>query len=389
MHVTVCLAGHEDVDVDVGEACRSLRALKEAIVEALPQLCAEWFDVSVGGRALDDEGVVSLEPVRLDVAANTRGLSVLTLRDAGHEVSEDGLLEAAEGGDVALCKLYLDAGVPLDCVELSGDTPLHLSCEGEHLEVTTLLLDRGSTAIDAKNGHDWTPLLFSCHRGDLEVVTLLLDRGSTAIDEANVDDNTPLHLSCLGHLELATLLLDRGSTAIDAKNCDGVTPLHLSCRGHLEIATLLLDRGSTAINAKDRRGNTPLHAACGGGHLEMATFLLDRGTAIDAKDRRGATPLHHSCSAGRLALATLLLDRGSTAIDAKDRRGKTPLHGTWRPEVATFLLDRGASVDIEQCAEAGTFGPSPYFQEVLDVLSQRGNNVVPGESAKRRRIGKQ
>ena len=86
MHVTACVAGQEDVDVEVGEACRSLRALKEAIVEALPKLCAEGFDVSVGGRALDDdEGVVSLEDsMRLDVVPNGKA----------------GLLAAAEGGDV-------------------------------------------------------------------------------------------------------------------------------------------------------------------------------------------------------------------------------------------------------------------------------------------------
>ena len=52
MHVTVCLAGQK-VDVEAGEDCRSLQALREAIVEALPQLCVEGF-VSVGGRALDD-----------------------------------------------------------------------------------------------------------------------------------------------------------------------------------------------------------------------------------------------------------------------------------------------------------------------------------------------
>ena len=58
MHVTACLAGQEDV----GEDCRTLQALKESIIKALPQLCVEGFDVSVGGRALDeDEGVVSLE----------------------------------------------------------------------------------------------------------------------------------------------------------------------------------------------------------------------------------------------------------------------------------------------------------------------------------------
>ena len=64
MHVTACLAGQEDVDVEVGEDCRSLQALRQAIVKELPQLCAEGFDVSVGGRALDDEGVVSLEEVQ-------------------------------------------------------------------------------------------------------------------------------------------------------------------------------------------------------------------------------------------------------------------------------------------------------------------------------------
>ena len=90
MHVTACLAGQEDVDVEVGEDCRTLQALKEAVVRALPQLCVEGFDVSVGGRALDDdEGVVSLvESAYLDVVANTRVLSVLALLEAGREVSE-------------------------------------------------------------------------------------------------------------------------------------------------------------------------------------------------------------------------------------------------------------------------------------------------------------
>ena len=61
MHVTACLEGQKE-EVEVGEDCRSLQALKQAVVKALPRLCVEGFDVSVGGRALDDdEGVVSLE----------------------------------------------------------------------------------------------------------------------------------------------------------------------------------------------------------------------------------------------------------------------------------------------------------------------------------------
>ena len=135
MHVTACLAGQK-VEVEVGEECRTLQALKEAIVVALPKLCVEGFDVSVGGRALDDdEGVVSLsEGVCLDVSANTRCLSVLALREAGREVSEDGLLAAVSTGDVPQCTLYLDAGVPIDCVDGGGMTPLHVSCFYGHFE---------------------------------------------------------------------------------------------------------------------------------------------------------------------------------------------------------------------------------------------------------------
>ena len=97
----------------------------------------------------------------LDVSANTRGLGVLALREAGREVSEAGLLRAAAEGDASLCASYLDAGVPIDCVDRDGKTPLHLSCEcdSEHLEIATLLLDRGSTAIDEKGEQKTYPHL--------------------------------------------------------------------------------------------------------------------------------------------------------------------------------------------------------------------------------------
>ena len=270
MHVTACLAGQTE-EVEVGEDCRSLQALKEAIVVALPKLCVEVFDVSIGGRALDDdEGVVSLtEGACLDVVANTRGISVLALREAGREVSEAGLLEAAAEGDEALCALYLDAGVPIDCVA-GGYTPLFHACSDGHLETATLLLDRGSTAIDEKNDGGNAPLHYACRNGHLSIATLLLDRGSTAIDEKNRGGTAPLHYACDdGYLSIVTLLLDRGSTAIDEKDGDGVTPLLNACRGgNSSIATLLLDRGSTAIDDKDD-GRTPLHFACCDGYLSM------------------------------------------------------------------------------------------------------------------------
>ena len=342
MHVTACLAGQKE-EVEVGEDCRSLQALREAIVVALPQLCVEGFNVSVGGRALDsDEGVVSLvEHASLDVVPNTRVLSVLALCDAGRPVSEDGLLTAAGEGDVALCTLFLDAGVPIDCVNTSGFTPLLCACRDGHVEAATLLLDRGSNAIDEKDGEGDTPLLNAC-RNDCEhlsIATLLLDRGSTAIDEKDGNGGTPLLHACnRGHVEIATLLLDRGSTAIDEKDGEGFTPLLIACcRGHLSIATLLLDRGSNAIDEKNGAGGTPLLYACYFGHLSIATLMLDRGSnAIDEKHADGGTPLLHACRRGTLALVSLLLDRGCS-VDVEAYRSE---EGCYSQAVLELLSDR-------------------------------------------------
>ena len=161
MHVTARVAGREEVDVEVGEACRTIQALKEAVVVALPQLRVEGFDVSVGGRALDDEGVVSLEHgACLDVVPDTRGLAVEALREAGREVSEAGLLDAARDGDDGLCTLYLDAGVPIDCRDGHGFTPLHLSCGNGQLlarRKTDIALRREETELakTANRGYPW------------------------------------------------------------------------------------------------------------------------------------------------------------------------------------------------------------------------------------------
>eukprot|EP00754_Rhynchopus_humris_P021309 Rhum_TRINITY_DN14738_c9_g2::Rhum_TRINITY_DN14738_c9_g2_i1::g.110635::m.110635 len=167
MRVTACVSGQK-VTAKVATKCRTLQELKEAIVVALPKL----FDVSVGGRAIDDdEAVVSLDgDAILDVSVCGRapdgddgsispdnsvrpGVSVCgrasdddkkavlsdknvatnahsVLVKTGRRVSEFELLHAA-GGDATL---LLDAGVPVDCVDASGETPLHRSCFFGHLE---------------------------------------------------------------------------------------------------------------------------------------------------------------------------------------------------------------------------------------------------------------
>jgi hypothetical protein len=85
---------------------------------------------------------------------------------------------------------------------------------------------------------------------------------------------------------------------------------------------------------------------------KLAEMLATDPSLIDAKGMDARTPLH---CAGTVAVAALLLDRGAR-IDARDEdHDSTPAQ--WRigesPEVARFLLERGAKADIFLAAALG------------------------------------
>jgi ankyrin repeat protein len=109
------------------------------------------------------------------------------------------------------------------------------------------------------------------------------------------------------------------------------------------IARTLVDRGATVT----------VHAAAGLGFTDHLNRMLDEDPSlIDAKGGDACTPLHF---ARDVATAELLLARGAR-IDARDEdHESTPAQ--WSigeaPDVARFLLDRGADADIFLAAALG------------------------------------
>ena len=102
-----------------------------------------------------------------------------------------------------------------------------------------------------------------------------------------------------------------------------------------------------------RYKDQPVHEAARAGLADKLTEMLALDASlIDAKGMDARTPLH---CAGNVAVAALLLDHGAR-IDARDEdHDSTPAQ--WRigesPEVARFLLERGAKTDIFLAAALG------------------------------------
>ena len=96
-----------------------------------------------------------------------------------------------------------------------------------------------------------------------------------------------------------------------------------------------------------------VHEAARAGHTDqLGQMLAMDASLIDAKGMDARTPLH---CAGTIPVAALLLDHGAR-IDARDEdHDSTPAQ--WRigesPDVARFLLERGAKADIFLAAALG------------------------------------
>jgi ankyrin repeat protein len=102
-----------------------------------------------------------------------------------------------------------------------------------------------------------------------------------------------------------------------------------------------------------RSGDQAVHEAARAGLLDKLAEMLAMDPAlIDAKGMDARTPLH---CAGTVAVAALLLDHGAR-VDARDEdHDSTPAQ--WligeAPDVARFLLERGAKPDIFLAAALG------------------------------------
>ena len=70
--------------------------------------------------------------------------------------------------------------------------------------------------------------------------------------------------------------------------------------------------------------------------LELVPFLIDRGAHVD---------VHAAARLGMLDRLRDLVSANPDAVHARGGDGQTPLHFAATPEIATFLLDRGAPID--------------------------------------------
>lgn len=89
------------------------------------------------------------------------------------------LFDMARTGDAATLAQYLDAGVPVNLTNDSGDTLVMLASYHGHADAVRALIERGAD-VNRANDRGQTPLAGAVFKGEDAVVAALVDAGADA-----------------------------------------------------------------------------------------------------------------------------------------------------------------------------------------------------------------
>jgi ankyrin repeat protein len=320
------------------------------------------------------------------------------------------LLAAVRSRDVAICKELLEHGADPNASDSASMTPLaeasvrgsydlvdcllkkgadaHLSArmtagsDGEPLSNPGLVFSQPSTRIQAVEKN---PLILACEGAHMAVARLLLERGADVNRQAewlvttqdaqySIKGRTALMCAVQNRFSgLARLLIEKGAdlsaqeqaTAM-ALTVDGVgrqenpgsalpplfvkhsTALHIAAERCDQVTAGILLAAGAGLEMKDGLDATPLSSAIRSGCTPMAEMFIQRGANVNAGKNTPLSPLVLAAQRGKLWLVELLVNAGAS-VDQKTGKDDFPLI-SWavmggNRQVARVLLEHGADVN--------------------------------------------
>lgn len=258
---------------------------------------------------------------------------------------EDALVEAIEGGDVAVVRRFLDGGMSPSARFGDGEEVFSLAVRRRQVEVAAVLLERAAKLDEEERPDLEDALKVAVRRAQPKMVGLLLSHGADADagdgeghnvllgaamsasladwppeslaaffdDDEDEDDSLYRRSPREDRFEILRMLIDGGADLNAVAGDCGMSPLIASAMfGSPEVARLLLEKG--ADPNVGRKNWNPLHFATAS-FEELRAEFSDGGSGdteeISAEEQVKITHLYNATAQGRADVAALLRKAGA------------------------------------------------------------------------------
>ncbi|KAF9875775.1 ankyrin unc44 [Colletotrichum karsti] len=315
----------------------------------------------------------------------------------GESVNTTPLHQASRHGNVDVIQILLAAGANIEARDTYQNTPLIWAVRTGMIQATETLLAAGADVdpwkiepekaepIITSSREPDSPLIWAAEFGHTECARLLLDKGADV--KVKKGGRSALWFATLnGHVEICRHLLEKGADVNESSEQYGTLIVELMDQADLDagkamdILRLLVKYGANvnAIDAyMDCRRNA-LSRATVANRKELIEVLLENGAQPDlgAYADCGVLPelgtdvaqtgLYTAVYHGYNEIAKILIERGCN-IHLTGQDKASSLHAAYNnPELADFLLEKGA--DVNGVSNSGTVTHLAIRYSQKDVL---------------------
>ncbi|KAF8211453.1 cyclin-dependent protein kinase inhibitor [Mycena galopus ATCC 62051] len=255
------------------------RILWNAIIEAPPDLAnliiaslSAPFDFQfiddINGRTCLHETAIA-GALRLAQICIEKGVDVGKIDTYGRTA----LHYAAMNGHPDICHLLLQTDLSPDIQDMDNYNALVYATLRGSVGCVRVLLDEGKVQTQPNPAAgDLIPLSLASQSGHVEVVTLLLQRGAHCLPNSNGE--YPMHLAAReGHAEVCRLLLHHDGWDTPDKYHEWTPLFHAARYGRGDCVRILLDAGAR-VRATDELGHLAVYYAIWYGHHLCLSPLL-------------------------------------------------------------------------------------------------------------------
>ncbi|XP_048244321.1 uncharacterized protein LOC125376312 isoform X2 [Haliotis rufescens] len=304
-------------------------------------------------------------------------------------------MKAAVNGHQSLFDLLVSSQADLTLVSISGDSLLHLACEGGNTAIVKHVLtpsninsrgEYGRTAAmrAAVSGHQSVYDLLVSNQADLTLVDadgdsllhLACEGGNTAIVKhvltpSNINSRgqygrtAAMKAAVNGHQSVFDLLVSNQAelTLVDA---DGDSLLHLACEGG---NTAIVKHALTPsnINSRGEYGRTAAMRAAVNGHQSLFDLLVSSQADLTLVDADGDSLLHLACQGGNTAIVQHVLSPSN--INSRGRYG-------WTAAMKAAVTGHQSVFDLLVSNQADLTLVSISGDSLLHLACRGGNTAI-------------